>query len=181
MRSTRIVSSMSLVGLLALAGCATAPSTPSDRQELKDEATEALKEMRAVDPGLGEFLGKAHGYVVFPHVGKGGFIAGGGYGRGIVYKQGATIGYADITQLSVGLQIGGQAYMEVLAFEGPGDLARFTAGRLTLTANLSAVILKSGAAEQARFSDGVAVFVKPTGGAMAEASVGGQQFSFVPE
>ena len=83
--------------------------------------------------------------------------------------------------MSVGLQIGGQAYMELLVFEAPRDLERFTEGRLALTANVSAVILKTGAAEQTRFTDGVAVFVKPIGGAMVEASVGGQQYRYVPE
>ncbi len=180
MRPTSIVS-MPLAALLALAGCATAPSTPAARQDLKAEASGALKEMRAADPSLGAFLSRSYGYVVFPHVGKGGYIVGGGYGRGIVYRQGAPIGFADITQASVGLQIGGQSYMEVLVFESERDLERFTAGRLALTANLSAVILKTGAAEQTRFTDGVAVFVKPIGGAMVEASVGGQQYSYQPE
>lgn len=175
------LSAIAALALLALTGCATAPSTPAERQDLKSEATDALREMSAADPSLGGFLSRAHGHVVFPRVGKGGYILGGGYGRGIVYRQGAAIGYADITQMSVGLQIGGQAYMELLVFEAPRDLERFTEGRLALTANLSAVILKTGAAEQTRFTDGVAVFVKPIGGAMVEASVGGQQYRYVPE
>jgi hypothetical protein len=71
--------------------------------------------------------------------------------------------------------------MEILAFESERELERFTAGNLSLTANLSAVILTTGAAEQARFTDGVAVFVKPVAGAMVEASVGGQQYSYVKD
>lgn len=180
MRATTIAS-MPLVALLALAGCATAPETPAERQDLKTGAENALKELSAADPGLGGFLSRAHGYVVFPRVGKGGYILGGGYGRGIVYRQGAPIGFADITQMTVGLQIGGQAYSEILVLESPADLDRFTAGRLALTAGVSAVMLKTGAAEQARYTDGVAIFVRPIGGAMVEASVGGQQFSYVPE
>ena len=42
------------------------------------------------------------------------------------------------------------------------------------------VALKTGAADTARYNDGVAVFVQPIGGLMFEAAVGGQQFSFVP-
>lgn len=174
-------STLTLLALIALGGCATAPTTPSERQDLKAGAAASLGDMSAIDPGLGGFLSRAAGYVVFPRVGKGAWIIGGGYGRGIVYKAAAPIGYADITQMTVGLQVGGQAYTEVLAFETPRDLERFTAGRLSLTANVSAVILKTGAAEGTRFMDGVAVFVRPIGGAMLEAAVGGQQFSFVPE
>ena len=165
----------------ALSGCATAPATTSDRDELKASAADAQKEMEAQDPGLGPFLERSHGYAVFPHVGKGGYIVGGGYGRGIVYRQGASIGYADVTQASVGLQIGGQSFMQILAFESARDLDRFTAGSLDLAANVSAVILKTGAAAAAKYTNGVAVFVKPIGGAMVEASVGGQQFSYRPE
>lgn len=165
----------------ALSGCATAPKTASGREDLKGAARDALHEMKAHDPSLGGFLSGSAGYVVFPRIGKGGYIVGGGYGRGIVYRQGASIGYADITQASVGLQLGGQAFMEVLAFESAGDVDRFTAGKLALTANASAVILKSGAAASTRYDGGVAIFLKPIGGAMVEASVGGQQYSFQPE
>jgi lipid-binding SYLF domain-containing protein len=164
--------------LAALSGCATAPRTEADRQDLRASAADALKEMEAQDPGLGTFLRDSYGYAVFPWVGKGGYIVGGGYGRGIVYRQGAMIGYADVTQMSVGLQVGGQSFMQILAFQQPGDLDRFTAGSFDLSASASAVILKTGVAAVPRYSNGVAVFVKPIGGAMVEAAVGGQQFTF---
>lgn len=173
---------MSLLSLLvAVAGCATAPSTAAKREDLKASAVDALATMKADDPSLEGFLNKAHGYAIFPHVGKGGAIVGGSYGRGIVYEKGTPIGYADISQATVGLQLGGQKFMELLTFESGKDLERFTAGKLAVSANASAVMLKSGAAESARYTDGVAVFVKPIGGAMVEASIGGQQFTFQRE
>lgn len=180
MHPTRAVP-IALLSLLALSACATAPTTPADRQDLELSAADARKAMEVQDPGLAGFLDRAAGYAVFPHVGKGGYILGAGYGRGIVYRRGEPIGYADITQASVGFQFGGQSFMEVLVFETARELDRFTAGSVDLTANLSAVILKTGAAEAARYRDGVAVFVKPIGGAMVEASVGGQQFSYQPQ
>jgi hypothetical protein len=33
----------------------------------------------------------------------------------------------------------------------------------------------------AQFVDGVVVFIRPTGGAMAEASLGGQQITYLPK
>jgi lipid-binding SYLF domain-containing protein len=176
MKTTFAVSLLSL--LAALAGCATAPKTASGRDDLKEAARDALQEMEVHDPSLGGFLAGSSGYVVFPRIGKGGYIFGGGYGRGIVYRHGVPIGYTDITQATVGLQLGGQAFMEVLAFESAGDLDRFTAGKLALTANASAVILESGAAGSTRYDGGVAIFLKPIGGAMVEASVGGQRYSY---
>ncbi len=176
-KSNAIVMSLLSAGL-ALSACATTPRTSAKREDLKADATKALAEMKADDPSLDPFLSKSHAFVIFPHVGKAGAIVGGSYGRGIVYEKGAPIGYADISQATVGLQAGGQTFMELLAFESAKDLERFTSGQLALTANVSAVILKSGAAESAQYSDGVAVFVKPIGGAMVEASVGGQRFTF---
>ena len=167
--------------LAAIAGCATAPRTEEDRKDLKSAADEALGELKAQERGLVSFLAGSHGYAVFPRIGKGGYIFGGGYGRGIVYRDGAPIGYADITQATVGLLIGGQAFTELLVFESARDLEQFTSGRLSLTANASAVILKTGQAVATQYTDGVAVFVKPIGGAMVEATVGGQQYSFQPE
>jgi len=41
-------------------------------------------------------------------------------------------------------------------------------------------VLKSGASADAAYKDGVAVFTLSKGGAMAEASVGGQKFSYKP-
>jgi lipid-binding SYLF domain-containing protein len=168
-----------LPALLLVAACATAPATPAGREDLKASALDALRQLKAEDPTLGSpFLESAYGYAVFPSVGKGAYLVGGSYGRGIVYRRGLPVGFADITQATVGFQFGGQSYMELVAFESPEAFQRFTSGRLTGTANLSAVILKTGAGAAARYADGVAVFVRPVGGAMIEAAVGGQQFTY---
>jgi len=136
--------------------------------------------MDRVDPGLEALARKGHGYAVFPEVAKGGLVFGGAYGRGVVYEQGTHIGYADLSQASFGLQMGGQTYSELIVFENKPALDRFEAGRLDFTADATAVILETGAAANARFVDGVTVIVRPLAGAMAEASVGGQQFKYIP-
>jgi lipid-binding SYLF domain-containing protein len=172
-----------IVGFVALlaAGCATAPKSDAGRTQLTDDTTTALKQARQADPSLNTFLQNSSGYAVFPRVTKGALGVGGSYGRGTVYASGNLVGYADITQATVGLQAGGQEFREIVVFESPGDVDRFKAGKLTTAANLSAVALKSGAAESAKYTDGVAVFVQPIGGLMVEAAVGGQQFTYQPE
>jgi lipid-binding SYLF domain-containing protein len=172
----------SLTGLvLVLAGCPTAPKSEPKREALLSDSESALKQLKAEDSSLDAFLSKSYGHALFPHVGKGGFVAGGAYGRGVVFEQGNHIGYADISQATIGLQAGGQTFTELVAFETKEALDRFRSGKLAFAANVSAVALKSGAAASARYTDGVAVFVKPIGGAMFEASVGGQQFTFQPK
>lgn len=179
MRSTtRLVVLLTLVAAL-LISCSTAPSTPGARDVLLQQATATMSEMNREDPGLDELTRKAYGYAVFPEVAKGGLVFGGGYGRGVVYEQGEHVGYADLSQASFGLQMGGQTFSEVIVFENKAALDLLKEGRVELAADASAVILKTGAAANARFVDGFAVFVRPIGGAMVEAAVGGQQVTFV--
>jgi len=148
---------------------------------LLQQATTAMSEMNREDPGLDELTKKAYGYALFPEVAKGGLVFGGGYGRGVVYEQGELVGYADLSQASFGLQMGGQTFSEVIVFENKAALDLLKQGRVEFAADASAVILKTGAAANARFVDGFAVFVRPIGGAMVEATVGGQQVTFVPK
>ena len=166
---------------LGLTGCKTVPKSEEKRQALESNVQGTLEAMRREDPSFGEFIErKAYGYAVYPNVGKGGLIVGGSFGRGQVFEQGRFIGYSDITQATVGAQIGGQAFAEVVAFEDQAALDRFKQNNYAFTAQITAVALKSGAAASARFRDGVAVFIYTKGGLMAEAAVGGQRFRFVP-
>jgi lipid-binding SYLF domain-containing protein len=136
--------------------------------------------MKANDASLDGFLRNAYGYAIFPSVGKGGFIVGGGHGRGEVYEQGKFIGFADITQATVGAQVGGQTYSELIVFQNKQALDNFRYGKIKFTANASAVAIKSGASAAANYSNGVAIFTMAQGGLMAEAAVGGQEFGLVP-
>jgi lipid-binding SYLF domain-containing protein len=161
-----------------VAGCSTAPKTAEKRDKLRSNASSTLDSMAATDPTLRDFLSRSYGYAVYPSVGKAGAVAGGAYGQGVVYEQGQPVGYSDLTQASVGAQLGGQTYKEVIVFENAAALDRLKGGTYSLGAGVSAVLVKSGAAREARFKDGVAVFVHPKAGAMAEASVSGQKLSY---
>ena len=165
---------------VAFAACATAPKTASDRNELENNAATTLATMIQKDPGLHGKLTSVAGYAVFPTIGKGGFIAGAAYGRGILYENGRSVGYVELNQGSLGAQIGGQSFSELIVFLNPGDVAKVKGGDFSVGANVSAVALTAGAAASAQFVNGVAVFVMPKGGAMAELSVSGQQINFTP-
>ena len=93
---------------------------------------------------------------------------------------GRPTGRATLSQVSVGAQLGGQEYAEVIFFETPQALAGFKKNEFTFSAQATAVALKSGAAANAKFKDGVAVFTSAKGGLMFEASLGGQKFKFEP-
>ena len=165
---------------VAAPGCSTAPKSEEKKDALHAAVNTTMERLKVAHPDLDTFLDNAHGYAIFPKVGKGGLIFGGAYGRGEVYERGTMIGHADISQATVGAQAGGQTFTEIIAFENQDALDRFKAGQLKFTAQASAVILQSGAAKSARYTDGVAIFIEPQAGAMVEAAVGGQSFSFQP-
>lgn len=136
--------------------------------------------MKQRDPGLERMLGQSHGYVVFPSVGKGGFIAGGAHGNGVVYERGRKVGYAELNQASIGAQIGGETFSEVILLQTPQALEKVKRDQFALGAGVSAVVISKGAAAAARFKNGVAVFVMPQGGLMVDVSVNGQKIRFEP-
>ena len=161
-----------------LAGCENAPNTPEKRDALHDNVQAGLSEMKAKDPGIQDFLDKSYGWAIFPSVGKGGFIVGGAYGKGEVYRQGRFIGFSEIQEGSVGFQAGGQEFSELIVFENEAALQKLTQGQLAFGADASAVALKAGAAASMQFKNGVAVFTNPKGGLMAGVTVNGQKFGF---
>jgi lipid-binding SYLF domain-containing protein len=144
------------------------------------EADNTVKEYRKTDPGLERFFEKSVGYAVFSRVGKGGVGFGGAYGSGVLFEKGKATGKTSLTQVTVGLQLGGQTYSEIIFFETESALENFKASRFAFSAQVSAVALKSGASANAKYSDGVAVFTAAKNGLMVEGSVGGQKFNYKP-
>ncbi len=132
------------------------------------------------DPGLAKFFESAAGWTVFPSIAKGGFIVGGARGDGVVYERDQVVGYSTVTQGTVGLQIGGQAYMELIFFQDEAALKHFKSGNAEFSGQASAVAATAGASADAGYADGVLVMTIAKGGLMLEASIGGQGFSFEP-
>lgn len=150
----------------------------SKREELTKDAQGAKAEFVKTDSKMGNLFAKAYGYVILPNVGKGAIGVGGASGNGIVYERGKIVGTARMTQVSIGFQLGGQAYREVIFFEAKKDLDRFKENRVELSAQVSAVAAAAGASANAKYVDGVMVFTMQKGGLMYEASVGGQKFKY---
>jgi lipid-binding SYLF domain-containing protein len=153
---------------------------PRKGKEIEQKASETLNEFRRQDPSLSSFFASAAGWAVFPTVGKAGFGIGGAYGEGVLYQGGKVVGYADLKQVTVGFQLGGQAYSELIFFRSQSAVERFKKEKLEFDAQVSAVAATKGAAANVDYSHDVAVFTLVKGGLMYEASVGGQSFGFTP-
>ena len=144
------------------------------------------------------FYHNAYGYAVFPTIGKGGVGVGGAYGKGRVYEKGKYVGDASMTQVTVGLQLGGQAYSEIIFFEDERAFREFTGGNFEFSADAGAVAITAAANASAsttgssagasggkkdaktvgKYYKGMATFTIAKGGLMYEASIGGQKFSY---
>jgi lipid-binding SYLF domain-containing protein len=146
------------------------------------------------------FFDDSHGYAVFPTIAKGGLGVGAARGSGRVFEQGKYVGDSTMTQVSVGLQAGGQAYSQIIFFQDQRAFDEFTRGNFEFGAGVSAVAItaavsgkvgttgaaasasggKRDAATAGGYHRGMAVFTIVKGGAMYQAAVKGQKFSFTP-
>jgi lipid-binding SYLF domain-containing protein len=176
----RIVLAVALGAGGITAGCASTPHTAQEKADLQTNAQAALNEMTQKDPGLRNVLATSAGYAIFPNVGKGGFLVGGAHGVGVLYDHGRAIGTVELNQASLGAQLGGQSFAQLVVLREPYDVARLQAGEFDLGAGYSAVALTAGAAAGAAFKNGVAVFIMPHGGAMLDVSVNGQKITYKP-
>ena len=152
----------------------------SDDNALIADARATVQTFKKKDPHIEKFFGSAAGYVVFPTIAKGAFVVGGAGGDGILFVGGQAAGKSSMGQASVGLQLGGQTYSEIIFFENASTLNEFKKGNFALAAQASAVALSAGAAAAANYENGVAIFTATKTGLMYEASVGGQKFGYQP-
>ena len=148
--------------------------------EFVKQVKETIALLKKTDPGMGEFFKEARGYAVFPTVGKGGVGIGAARGKGLAYEGGKLVGEVTLTQVTVGAQLGGQTYSEVLFLETKETMDSLKQGNFGLSAQVSATAAAAGASANAKYKEGVAVFTMAKGGLMYEASVGGQKFKFIP-
>ena len=177
------------VAILALLSTVTAASDA-------EEDSLALKKLMQSDV-VARFHKSAYGYAIFPNIGKGGMGIGGAHGKGRVYRKGKILGEVSMTQISIGLQLGGQAYRQVIYFEDERALKEFTSGNFEFGAQAEAIAITASAGaqagtegtgasanetqtEKAAYHKGMIVFTMGKGGLMYQASIGGQKYKFTP-
>lgn len=183
-----------LIPILAIASFAMVGSTA-----WADEYQDTINVFKNAGES-GTFFKTAYGYAVFPTIGKGGVGVGGAFGKGRVYEKGKYVGNASMTQVTVGFQLGGQAYSQIVFFQDQRAFKQFTSGNFAFGAEASAVAItaaagakantsgssagisgtKNAAATVGAYNNGMATFTVAKGGLMYEASIGGQKFAYTP-
>lgn len=177
--------------LFLLSGFSTVTSAEEDSGKYQSAINRFNK-----SPEVQRFFNDAYGYALFPTVGKGGIGIGGAYGEGKVYRQGQHVGEVSLSHISIGFQLGAQAYSEIIFFKNESAFKSFTTDGFEFGAQASAVALNIGANAQAgstgasasagekqskaQYIDDMLIFTVTKGGLMYEASIGGQGFTFSP-
>lgn len=170
------------IALIALAIIFTAAIAqawePDNTDKLELSAAQAIIAAKEKDPSMEQWFDTAYAYAVFPSVGKAGIGIGGAHGKGIVIFGDSTVGLSSLSQVTIGLQLGGQVYAQFIMFRDKTAFDHFTRGNFEMGAQVSAVAVTAGASADANYDGGVAVFTNAGGGLMFEASVGGQKFTY---
>jgi lipid-binding SYLF domain-containing protein len=190
----RILAGVGLVALLV------ALPAPAEGREIKDYS-QTIDDFKKI-PVVASFFDGAHGYAVFPSIGKGGLGIGGSHGKGQVYREGQVIGFTSTSDVSIGLQAGGQAYSQIIFFQNAEALTRFTGGNFEFAASAEAIAVQAKAEASAstegtgasasgsktskkstagaEYQDGMVVFTMAKGGLMYAATIAGQKYSYKP-
>jgi len=158
-----------------------APIRGADKeQKLAGDVRTAVERFKKTDSTIAKHFETAAGYAVYPNVGRGGLVLGAAHGNGQAFEKGVLIGNTSLTQFTVGLQVGGQEFSEIIFFENQAALNRFKKSKVEMSAQIGAVAAAEGVAANAKYVDGVLVITLPKSGLMAEVSVGGQKLKFRP-
>jgi lipid-binding SYLF domain-containing protein len=207
---TTLISSASLaIGLPTLTaiahdspttGSASAANKTADKPVAKEQSiNDTLQNFRDAQAAR-PYFDSSYGYAVFPTIGKGAIGIGGAGGKGYVYERGDFVGESTMVQLSVGAQLGGQAYSQIVFFENKAAFDEFTREGFEFSADASAVALTAGANAEAgtkgvsatasttkdhgvaiaKYNKGMAVLTLAKGGLMYQAALAGQKYSFKP-
>lgn len=99
-----------------------AVSAAESKAEMTKEARQALNDLYVSSPSSKVLAQQAKGILVFPSIVKGGFLAGGQYGEGVLFKAGKVAGYYNTASISYGLQAGLQKFGYALFFMNDSDL-----------------------------------------------------------
>jgi lipid-binding SYLF domain-containing protein len=181
-----------LLAIFCLSCCITNAAQAAASLEKCRKTVENFRQLGNVP----ELMSEAYGYAVLPTIGKGGIGIGAAGGTGCVFRQGVHSGNVSMGQVTIGWQLGGQAYSQIILFKNADVYDDFTRGQFEFGADATAVALTYGAAAGAStkgasasagdtkavgaWKRGMAVFTLAKGGLMYEASIGGQKFSFKP-
>jgi lipid-binding SYLF domain-containing protein len=101
---------------VALPMAASVPAYAASKADLESSSKRALDRLVAQAPGASALNSKAVAVLVFPSITKAGFMVGGQFGEGVLWRNGKPVGYYNTAGASYGLQAGAQQYGYAMFF-----------------------------------------------------------------
>lgn len=183
-----------VLSTLLLASLAT--TAEAQREGRVNETIELFRGI----PDVAAYFDSSYGYAVWPRIARGGLGIGASRGRGQIFVNGQVMGTSTLTEVSIGLQAGGQAYRQIIFFENQEAYDQFArdgfefdaqASAVAVTASAQAGAGTSGARASAGagspnraagggYHNGLQVFTMAEGGLMYQATIAGQKYNFEP-
>jgi lipid-binding SYLF domain-containing protein len=112
----RITTLVCTVALTSFGAALAMPALAETAAEI-DAGVEATRDACAAKvEGCNTAAEKAQGLLVFPKVTKGAIGVGGSYGEGALIVDDKTAGYYSTAAASIGLQLGGETYSQIIMF-----------------------------------------------------------------
>lgn len=180
-RSLELLGRISLVLLTAgIAGCGVIPQRGETATQAEIAAAEEALGEFASDERLEPFFSQAEIVAVYPNGFRAGLGFGGAIGHGLVFQQGQVIGRSSMYQFSVGANVGGQFYRQVLFFKSEAAFERLMAGVAEFAGQANLAVAQLGGAATPSFNTEVAMFTQLRGGLLLEGSVGAHRYTFRP-
>jgi lipid-binding SYLF domain-containing protein len=188
------VKSRLLLTAVCLAALATTVQAKDDDAQEVANTVELFKGIPQVAP----YFASAYGYAVWPRIARGGLGVGASKGKGQVFVGGQLMGTSTMTEVSIGLQAGGQTYRQIIFFQNAEAYQKFTGKNFEFDASASAVAVTASAqagagtsgarasagagnpntAAGGGYHNGLQVFTMAEGGLMYQATIAGQRYKF---
>ena len=173
----------SLARRLIVAFCLMLPlaATAASRSELDASSKRVLDQLLADVPAAKALYARATGVLVFPTITKAGFVVGGQYGEGVLWKGGKPVAYYNTAGASYGLQAGAQQYGYAMFFMNQKSLDALNAKQgFEVGVGPSVVVVDQGMAKNmttTTVSEDVYAFVFAQKGLMAGIGIQGNKIT----
>lgn len=142
------VRSLFVALVVALSTTISVPASAESKADLERNSRSALNKLVAKVPTAKTLNGKAVAVLVFPSITKAGFVVGGQYGEGVLWRGGKAVGYYSTAGASYGLQAGAQKYGYAMFFMNENALnALNTAEGFEVGVGPSVVLVDEGMAK----------------------------------
>jgi hypothetical protein len=153
---------------------------PELSKTLHSQAIAAKNLLENKHPEVKKVLEKAFGFAVLPEIGSASLVLGGDYGIGEVFVKDQVIGYCGIGKFTLGVDVGGTIFHEMIVFNDEETWKRFRAGKYSFAADAGLSLVKGGVQASKGFGPGTAAFVFNEGGMLLDLDIGLQKFVFKP-